>query len=131
MLDYPKTVDFECVTTMLSIVKNREVMDRKQEFCKCGWNVAGYLLYISIGDVPGDYRGVIYAHSGTLQDSLEDMEAELDSYLSTLGLPGAPNPEDEPGDLATVLLIVSTVINLLRALGFVKNRRNKDEEEDI
>lgn len=124
MLAYPQMVDFECIKTLLEILKAREVVDRKQEFCKCAWNVAGYLLYISIGDVPGSSRGVVYAHTGAMQDGLEDLEVELGDFITTLNLPGAVEPGDEPGDIGTVLMIVSVVLNLLRTLGFIK----KNEE---
>jgi hypothetical protein len=121
MVDYPDVVDFESVSLAIDIVKNREINERRKEFCKAGWNIAGYLLKISVGEPEAKF-GAMYAHSGKLQDALEDLEQELTSYEQGPMQFSAKGPE-EPKDIGTVLLIVSTIISLLRALGFTKEVR--------
>ena len=127
MLDYPEVVDLEAVTTLVSIVKNREIMEKKQEFAKAGWNVQGYLQRIFIGDPGKLLPGSSFAHSGALQDALEDLEETLDSYQKAdSGMTFTARSAKDPEDIGTVLLIITTVLNLLKALGFIKQNRKTE-----
>lgn len=127
MLDYPEVVDLQAVTTLVDIVKNRQIMERKQEFAKAGWNVQGYLQRIFIGDPGKTLPGSSYAHSGALQDALEDLEETLDKYQKAdAGMTFTAKSAKDPEDIGTVLLIITTVLNLLKALGFIKKNRETE-----
>ena len=132
MLKYPDTIDLECVTTIIDIVKNRTLQVRAQEFCKCAWNVAGYLLKISIGE-PGVVTAAgFYGHSGELQDSFEELENCLTNYDKSEQT-FSSSSEKEAGDVGTILLVVSVLLQLLRTLGFVRKDDvdSDDLEEDL
>lgn len=122
MVQYPEVLDLEAISTLVNIVKNRQLVERKKEFGIAAWNVQGYLQRIFIG-VPLDNQvGAFYAHSGDIQDGLEELQDVLATYESSKQEYSASNPE-EAQDIGTVILIVSTILNLLRSLGFIKERR--------
>jgi hypothetical protein len=121
MQEYPEVVDFEAVSLLIDIVKNRQITERRKEACLAGWNIAGYLLRISVG-VPTDNKvGAFYAHSGKLQDGLEELEDVLTTFDKKQEFT-AENAKDAE-DIGTVITVISIILNLLRALGFTKRVR--------
>jgi hypothetical protein len=129
MLQYPDVLDLSCVTTLIDIVKNRQINERKQELAICAWNVQGYLQKIFIGVAPKASYGLVYAHSGELQEGLEELEVVLSNYEVAPQVFGAED-EKEVKDIGTIIMVVSLVLQLLRTLGFIKNKNTDAEYDD-
>lgn len=125
MIQYPEVLDLESLTTIIDIVKKRELNTRRQEFCLCGWNAAGYLLKISVGLPNKGPSSTFYAHSGAIQEGLEELEELLTDYESGPQTFTA-SAEEDPKDIGTIITIISIVLSLLRSLGFTRKVRKEN-----
>ncbi len=48
--DYPGSPPIECVTDAISIIRNDETAERRDELFYCAWNIQGYLFSTFIGN---------------------------------------------------------------------------------
>jgi hypothetical protein len=47
---YPQSLDFECVRTLVRILRDGTLSDNKQVAGKCIWSLQGYAQYMALGD---------------------------------------------------------------------------------
>ena len=78
---YPSTFDLGCAKYVLDQIKNRTFMENKQKFAFCMWNVAGYLLKLTLGAPPDDED----IHAGAMPSSIVECTHEDKAVLSELG----------------------------------------------
>lgn len=120
MVQYPQTLPLDCISTLASIVKSRQVAVRKQEFGICAWNVQGYLQNTLLGSP-------LVSASGPPEVS-EEQETEFDNLYNACGEYNdhafAALPEEVTGivDPMTVIAILSSIMQLIEMF---KNRKNK------
>ncbi len=104
------------------IVKNKAIQANLEEFEKCSWNVAGYLLKIKGGaNLFGDDNPAV-AHSGEVQDALEELQSVVSHYEMDENY--AAQNEKEAGDIMTIITVISVVMQLLNKLKIFRKNRN-------
>lgn len=52
MIAYPSMLPLACVQNAISIIKNREIEEKKTEFAHCFWLVEGYVFKMVFGEPP-------------------------------------------------------------------------------
>ena len=136
-LVYPVTLDMHCATFILNALKNSTVMDDKQQFAACLWNVQGYLQGLLLGapDTPDAITLSKTAHPTitTLPDeTLPQATARTAVENTTLGQLAEtcksfieepqsftdPNPSEGIDLTQLMVTIIPLILQILKALGY-------------
>ena len=91
MLAYPETLPLSCVQNIISIIRNREIATKKQEFFHCLWNVQGYLQLTVVGspDNPSHEASTVGGNitlagdeAEATPDAWQELETTLDEFYN-------------------------------------------------
>lgn len=71
MVPYPDGLQLDAVNTIIDIVKENQILERRCEFVLCLWNVQGTIQEVAFGDL----------NKIVASKPLEDLESSLQSVL--------------------------------------------------
>jgi hypothetical protein len=125
---YPLTMDISCAKYVLDSVKNKTIMADKEKFAFCLWNLAGYLMKVTLGQ-PADDHDI---RVGAKPTSISDRTHEGDAILSEIGAEfvkfskepqSLTDPSSTEGvDVVSILLsLMPMILQIIQALGLIKN----------
>lgn len=114
MTAYPQSLPLECISAVVSMVRNREVAEKKAEFAHCVWEIQGFAQKSLLGEGEhnfGDAGPWSEAELTECATALKDFQDEPPTFGAT---------EEEAIDPATLMILVQLAIKLITALA---NRR--------
>jgi hypothetical protein len=131
LTQYPLALPLEAVKSVIEIVKNRAIVERKQEFAASVWNIQGYAQYQLIGPY-----APVQAHEtqdgypdpsvdGLLAgcvESLDEARAVCNSASFEVESPESSTDGDQSKtfDPTVLIMLLPYVIDLLKKLGWIK-----------
>ncbi len=100
MAEYPRNLPVSSLTTLMTIVKENEILRRKEEFMPACWNVRGFLEGVLVG-IPGDVQPISQIEAA---DAMVELEKALRwaIYVSKAG-PDWPLVVDSVQSVLTLL----------------------------
>jgi hypothetical protein len=117
---YPAVLPTECLTTVISLIRNRQVADQPAEFANCLWTMVGFGLKLGFGD-PDAHEEKFGAADVPSDKELNECHAALASYEDD-GPSFAAAEGEQAIDPATIVVLVQLVMQIIE---FLRNRKKK------
>lgn len=131
-LDYPSVLPLDCSKNLFEIIRNRQLMERKEEAAHCLWNIQGYVQGLLLGPGPAHEAGLF--GSGTKTTEARRNAAIEDGQLKEIGeellklhgeLVADPpqfgaSPTAGAVNWALWLQMIPTILQMLKDLGIIK-----------
>lgn len=120
MTPYPVTLPLDCVTTVIDILKNKKVQERKKEFGLCAWNIQGFVQKMVLGD-PSAVVGCDGDCDCTTElEQLYEVCAEYNDVAFNAMTASEPSDNPEAIDPMTIVAIISAIMQVIEML---RNRK--------
>lgn len=118
---YPETLPVDCLSDIVSIVRNGMPAERRSELVNCGWTVVGFGLKLGFGDPNADPN--IFKSVELPDDTvLEECQTACSTVTNELE-PGFGAADDEKvGSIASVVALFSLAVQVFK---FIREHRKK------
>lgn len=131
---YPTTLDMHCAAFILNALKNNTIMDDKEQFASCLWNVQGYLQGLLLGapeppkdntlastsETYGTVYGAIADQTAAEKITLAQLAEECNTLIEEPQSFTDPNPSEGIDLTQLMMTIIPLILQILKALGYSK-----------
>lgn len=76
-VSYPSSFPLECITDLITIVRNGELVTHRAEVGLHGWNIAGFALSMIVGNPEGPFAALEPDEEAELATKVEELYAEF------------------------------------------------------